>query len=179
MRKVLFIFSDLTDADVDWLAAVGKRKAFPTGSVLIEEGNPIDEVYVLLEGELSVRVKARGDDPIAILHQGEIVGELSFLDSRPPLATVAALTDSVVLAIPRDQLSTKLDRDPSFAAHFYRALGVFLATRLRNTMAGVGYGTSDSLEADEQSVDEIDPELLESISLAAKRFEVLLNRFSD
>ena len=46
-------------------------------------------------------------------------------------------------------------------------------------MAGVGYGTSDSLERDEQSVDEIDPKLLESISLAAKRFEVLLNRFSD
>ena len=92
---------------------------------------------------------------------------------------MTALTDSVVLAIPRDQLSTKLDRDPSFAAHFYRALGVFLATRLRNTMAGVGYGTSDSLEAGEESVDEIDPELLESISLAARRFEVLLSRFSD
>ena len=29
MRKVLFIFSDLSDADVDWLAAVGKRKEFP------------------------------------------------------------------------------------------------------------------------------------------------------
>ena len=46
-------------------------------------------------------------------------------------------------------------------------------------MAGVGYGTSDSLEAGEESVDEIDPELLESISLAARRFEVLLSRFSD
>ena len=117
MRKVLFIFSDLSDADVDWLAAVGKRKEFPASSVLIEEGIPIDEVYILLEGELSVRVKARGGDPIAILQQGEIVGELSFLDSRPPSATVAARTDSVVLAISRDQLSTKLDRDPGFAAH--------------------------------------------------------------
>lgn len=178
MRKVLFIFSDLTDTDVDWLAAVGKRKEFAAGAVLIEEGKAIDEVYILLEGELSVSVKARGPEPIAILNQGEIVGELSFLDSRPPSATVAVQTESVVLAIPRDQLSSKLERDTRFAAHFYRALGVFLATRLRNSMAGVGYGTTDSLDPDEDSVDEIDPELLESISLAAKRFEVLLDRFS-
>ena len=177
MRKVLFIFSELTDTDVDWLAAAGKRKECAAGTVLIEEARPVDEVYILLEGQLSVSVKTRGSDPIAVLNQGEIVGELSFLDSRPPSATVEASTDSVVLAIPRDQLSSKLERDSAFAAHFYRALGIFLSARLRSTMAGVGYGTSDSLDPDEESVDEIDPELLESLSLAAKRFEVLLERF--
>ena len=87
MRKVLFIFSDLTDADVDWLAAVGKRKEFPTGGVLIEEGNPIDEVYILLDGELSVRVKAaRGGDPMRSCTRARSSGSCRFWirDRRRP-----------------------------------------------------------------------------------------------
>ena len=31
MRKVLFIFGNLSDGDIEWLAAVGQRKSFATG----------------------------------------------------------------------------------------------------------------------------------------------------
>ena len=178
MRKVLFIFGDLSDGDIEWLAAVGERKNFHTGSVLIEEGKPIEEVYILLDGQLSVLVKShKSDERIATLHKGEIVGELSFLDSRPPSATVVAAADSIVLAISRDKLRAKLERDMAFAAKFYRALGVFLAGRLRNTMQWLGFGSSDSLRVEDQAADEIDPELLGSVSIAAKRFELLVERF--
>ncbi|MEO2198615.1 MAG: cyclic nucleotide-binding domain-containing protein, partial [bacterium] len=121
MRKVLYIFSDLTDGDVEWLASAGRRKVFTKDEVLIEEGRPLSDVFVLLTGELSVVKRALPDSPVATLHEGEIVGELSFLDSRPPSATVVANSNSVTLAISRDELRVKLSSDPSFAAHFYRA----------------------------------------------------------
>jgi CRP/FNR family cyclic AMP-dependent transcriptional regulator len=174
MRKVLFIFGDLSDGDIEWLAVAGERKSFPKGSILIQEGEPIGEVYILLDGQLSVLVQARRNQKIATLQTGEIVGELSFLDSRPPSATVAAATDSIVLAISCDKLRAKLERDTAFAAKFYRALGVFLADRLRNTME-LGFG--NSLRVEDQAADEIDPELLDSVSIAAKRFELLVERF--
>lgn len=178
MRKVLYMFSELSDTDIEWLASAGRRIGFAKGEVLIEEGRPPSDIFVLLEGELSVVTRVRPDNPIATLYQGEIVGELSFLDSRPPSATVVARSNSVMLAVSRDELKWKLQRDTSFAAHFYRALGVFLAARLRSTMESMGYAEGAALQ-EEALPDEIDPELMDSISLAASRFQVLLNRFTS
>lgn len=177
MRKVLFIFGDLNDGDIDWLAAVASKKDLSGGSVLIQQGTPVAEVYILLDGSLSVHVEAPDKEPIARLLPGEMIGELSFLDSRPPNATVIATTNSSVLAIPRDKLSAKLQQDMAFAARFYRSLGVFLANRLRQTVSRLGFGGPDSLTEDEETADEMDPELLDTLSLAAKRFEILLERF--
>jgi len=177
MRKVLFMFGDLSDGDIEWFATVGERKRFAEGSVLIQEGQPITEVYILLDGQLSVVLSApQRNLTINTLQKGEIVGELSFLDSRPPSATVLAATDSVVQAISRDKLRTKLARDAPFAAKFYRALGVFLADRLRDTTHWLGYGSSGSLRLEDHADDEIDPELLASVAIAAKRFELLVDR---
>jgi CRP/FNR family cyclic AMP-dependent transcriptional regulator len=174
MRKILFILGDLTDRDVDWLAESGRQRNFGAGEVMIEEGHAVSHIFIVLEGRFSVRVGNGGE--LASLQKGEIVGELSFLDSRPPNATVQAAQTSSVLAIPRDVLSEKLSRDPDFAARFYRALGVFLASRLRQTMGRMGFGESGSI-ADEDASDELDPDLLDQTSLAAARFENLLARF--
>jgi len=175
MRKVLFMFGDLADSDIEWLAAAGKRKQFPKGSILVHEGKPIEEIYILLDGELSVLVGSpQSRVTLNTLQKGEIVGELSFLDSRPPTATVMAGGDVIVLAISRDKLRTKLERDHAFAAKFYRALGVFLADRLRHISRKFGYEGVSSLRAEDSPADEIDPQVLESVAIAAKRFELLL-----
>ena len=55
MRKVLYLFSDLTDSDVEWLASAGRRKVFTKDEVLIEEGRPLSDVFVLLTGVLGVK----------------------------------------------------------------------------------------------------------------------------
>ncbi len=177
MRKVLFIFGDFSDGDIEWLAAAGERKNIRHGTVLVQEGKPIGEVFILLDGQLSVLVNsAHGNVTINTLQKGEIIGELSFLDSRPPSATVVAATEAVVLAIPREKLRIKLARDAAFAAKFSRALGVFLADRLRNTIQQLGFGSSVLLSAEDYVADEIDPQLLDLLGLAGKRFELLVER---
>ena len=180
MRKALFILGDLSDSDLDWLVAVATREELPEGSVLVREGVPAEHVYVLLDGRLSVRVEAHRKKEINVLHPGEFIGELSFLDSRPPSATVVAAADSTVAAISRDELSGKLERDTAFAARFYRALGVFLAHRLRRqTARGAAPGRLDSLSDEVSAEDEIDPELLDSVALAATRFEWFQKRITN
>ena len=75
MRKVLFIFADLNESDIEWLAAAGERKTFRKSAVLVQEGKPIAEVYILLDGQLSVSVTtAKGILTINTLQKGEIVG---------------------------------------------------------------------------------------------------------
>ena len=48
MRKVLYIFGLLTDADIDWMARVGIRRRLKDGEILIEQGKPIDSIILLL-----------------------------------------------------------------------------------------------------------------------------------
>lgn len=140
MQKVLFFLNELSDRDIDWLVSVGEKREIPADSVLIYEGKPVDTLYIMLDGTLVVSIAAMGEREVARLYSGEVVGEMSFVDSRPPSATVKTMEQSVVLAIPRAELAQKLQTDESFASRFYRALAILLSHRLRGTVKQLGYG---------------------------------------
>lgn len=175
MRKVLFLLGHLTDSDLEWMIARGQRQRIPAGTLLIREGQPIAALYLLLEGRLEVSGSAIVGAPIR-LGPGEIVGEMSLLDSRPPAANVAAAVDCVVLAIPRSALTAELQRNAEFAARFYRSMAVFLVHRMRNTYQRMGYGKGQPLDAEREYEDELSPELLDQIHIAASRFDRALHR---
>jgi len=176
MRKALFFLGILNDADVEWMIATGMKQQLHPGEVLIQEGKPATSVFLVLEGVLSVVAQAAGNREVARLRSGEIVGEMSFVDSRPPSATVQAVEPSSVLAIPRRDLEARLMQDAPFAARFYRALAVFLSDRLRSTVGLLGYGAGQTLEDQASYADEIDTAVLDNVSLAGARFDILQRR---
>jgi CRP/FNR family transcriptional regulator, cyclic AMP receptor protein len=190
MRKVLFLFGQLNDDDVEWLIGHGATRQVRRGDALIVQGAPIDAVFILLEGRLAVLLQ-RGarEREIARLNAGEIVGEMSFLDSRPPSATVRGLEEeSTVYAIPRAVLAARLDADQGFAARFYRALAIFLATTVRERHRGLLTGAEgepgdqaaavaaggDGDEGDD--ADELDAMVLDHVYLAGDRFNRMVKR---
>jgi bacteriocin-type transport-associated protein len=175
MRKVFFVLGTLTDADMDWLVGVGSRASCEAGALLIKQGKAVDALYIVLGGQLVVTIETPQVRELARLGSGEIIGELSFLDSRPPSATVKALERSTVLSIPRAKLSSKLQQDLEFASRFYHALGILLAHRMRNN---VSYFSGASLSDEVVYDDELDPEMLDSVDRASARFDWLLKRTS-
>jgi CRP/FNR family transcriptional regulator, cyclic AMP receptor protein len=172
MRKALYVMGILDDSDVEWLAKQGTTKFVPSGTVLIRESNPIEDIYIVLDGKLSVLAKALGDTEIASLLAGEIVGEISFVDSRPPSSSVTASHDAHVLVIPRNILSNKLKTDNAFSARFYKAIATVLADRLRKTVSHLGYGKWN----EQEDPDELDGPLMECVSMGASRFDRLLKQ---
>src|SRR5271166_4805466 len=70
---------------------------------------------------------------IARMGAGEIVGEVSLVDSAPASATITARGDSYALFLDKKILLERLEREDGFASRFYRALAIFLADRLRAT----------------------------------------------
>ena len=175
MRKVLFLLGQLSDSDLEWMVAHGIRQHVAAGTVLIHEGRPINTLYLLLDGLLEVSGTKLGGAPIP-LRCGEIVGEMSLLDSRPPVATVTATAESIVLAIPRSELMSKVEEDADFAARFYRSIAIFLVHRLRSTYHRFGYDRNQPLNEDLEYEDELSPELLDSVHMAATRFDRALQR---
>ncbi|HWM90079.1 MAG TPA: cyclic nucleotide-binding domain-containing protein [Thermoanaerobaculia bacterium] len=178
MRKVLFLFGQLSDDDVEWMLRAGRKRSLREGDVLIRQGVPVDEVFILLEGRLAVWLKLRRDQEreIARLQAGEIVGEMSFVDARPPSATVKALEESTVFGISKAVLSAKLSADQGFAARFYRALAIFLSTTVRERHRALGYGSEEDLEGMEDEADELDGNVLDGVYLAGERFDRMVKR---
>ena len=173
MRKVLYILGELEDTDLQWLFDAGKPRYVSANTKIIEERSPLDSLFIVVDGEFSV---TKLDRELARLGAGEVVGDMSMLDSRPPSATVTALQDSVVFAIPQTRLHAKLQSDPDFAARFYRALCIFLANRLARTDAMIGASGRVSLQEQEHEEDEISPDALGQVALAGARFDWFLQR---
>ncbi len=176
MRKVLYLLGELTDNDVEWIIRHGARQRLAPGTVLIKEGQPVGALYLLLDGALEVTGVALGGGRAVRLGCGEVVGEISFVDSRPPTATVTAADRAVVLAIPRAALTAKLGRDHEFAARFYRALAVFLANRIRATGQRVAYAKDQPLNEDVEYQDELGEDVLDNLHMAGSRFDRILQR---
>ena len=88
----------------------------------------------------------------------------------PPSATVKAVEDSIVISLDRNLLIDKLEEDYEFASHFYKALAIFLSSRLRSTTSMLGYGkVVDKLE-EKNYEDEVDPNVLENCGISPKDY---------
>ncbi len=135
MKSSLLLLGELTDADMQWLLQVGKSICIPATGILVHENKPIEELYLLLDGILMVETRLKTESnrqrAIARLNSGEIIGEMSFVDFRPPSATVRAETDALVFAIDRQLLMARAEEDAEFGRRFYRGLAYCLSNRLR------------------------------------------------
>jgi CRP-like cAMP-binding protein len=174
VRKVLFIFSELTDGDVEWLARAGDRIHLDPGTTLVPLGARVDNIWFVLDGSLTVHTAS--GSKIAQMGSGEIVGEMSLVDPAPTAVSVVAAAETTLLRISDAQVREKLAGDLGFASRFYRALCVFLADRLRKNTRRMGYG-DDSVD-DEHAQDELPEELLDNVHLAGARFDRMLKRLA-
>lgn len=180
MRKALYILGQLSDLDIDWMIAHGHREDVVEGQTIIQQGEEVDSLYIVLEGDFSV-VDKNIEEELARLGSGEIVGEMSFVDKQPPSATVTATEDSEVFALPRSTLTRKLEDDNGFSSRFYKALSVFLSDRLRSTVSRLGYGEpeDDGIDEDARQEGELDFGVLDNVHLAGARFERILKQLKE
>lgn len=100
-------FSPLTEDEVDVLASLLSEKTFEPGDVIVREGEPVDSVYLILEGTVDVRRALDKDHPeqltsVATLGADMAIGlnESGFYSiSGIRTATVVALSQVVVLRL--------------------------------------------------------------------------------
>jgi CRP-like cAMP-binding protein len=75
--------------DLASLASLFDEVRFDAGELVVREGEPGRELFILVEGKAAVSV---GDHALALLGPGEFVGEMTLLERAPRSATVRALT---------------------------------------------------------------------------------------
>ncbi len=110
------LFENFSDADLDWLLAQVESIEIHAGENLIEEGQPGDAAYIILDGEFEVVKKSDVQNiVIAVRESGEVFGEMALLDQAPRMATVHALRDGQVLKIRGETFQQLLAHSPSAA----------------------------------------------------------------
>lgn len=159
MRNTLYILADLTDRDLIWLHSAGTLHTLAPGERLIEADREVNDLFFVLDGHLAV--SARDGRRVATLTVGDVVGEMSFVERRPPSATVTAATTARLLAVPRHAILDRFSQDIAFSSRFYRALAVFLSDRLRAATGG---------NTNEEANGEIDEGILDTVHVAGDRF---------
>jgi CRP-like cAMP-binding protein len=176
VRKALYILGFLDDADIEWMIAVGARRALTTGTTLIQQGQTADALSIVLEGVLTVEVNG---EKLADLGAGEIVGEMSLVDADPPSATVRAARPTLVLCVSRAALTQRLNEEGAFGMRFYRALAAVLSGRLREANARLSHQATTHQDDDLNFGPKLDGNVLDTIHLAGARFDHMLKRLSE
>ncbi|MGH9399692.1 MAG: cyclic nucleotide-binding domain-containing protein, partial [Thermoanaerobaculia bacterium] len=116
---------------VSVLTTVRPERVAP-GQVIVREGEPGDTLYLIVQG--TMRVSTRGqegeDVALATLGAGDFFGEVALLTGRPRTATVAALTETELLALDRATVNKLRGRHPAIDA----SLAEFHSRRAERTV---------------------------------------------
>ncbi|MEL6400183.1 MAG: cyclic nucleotide-binding domain-containing protein [Cyanobacteria bacterium J06607_6] len=194
-KEVLSIFGELRDSDVDWLASFGHTAAIAANQVVLRAARPVDALYIVLDGQMCISAPQRGrfnplvlcfgeaddngrDQPaFTTISKGGMPGIISFLDFRPLPVTIRTLKDSLVFAVPRQKLVTKLQVDDSFASRFYRVIAIEVLELLQAVSSQLVHPAAVNQAADDERLDEeLDMADLEQLSDGAKKFNWMLSQ---
>ncbi|MCD6039739.1 MAG: hypothetical protein K0S27_1139 [Gammaproteobacteria bacterium] len=100
-------FAPLSDKEISELANLLVEKNFAAGETIVIEGDPVDNIFLIVRGEADVRILTIKNhiphtQSVAILKAGEAIGlnESGFYSlSGRRTATVVAITNMVVLQL--------------------------------------------------------------------------------
>jgi CRP-like cAMP-binding protein len=128
------VLAELADEQLLSFARYLEVVHLPQYATVVKAGEEGDSMFMLLEGELRVRIMVQGKESIlATLEPGESFGELTLLDEGKRSADVVANVESTVLRISKEGLKKLFREAPALAAPFLHALGRATAARLRAT----------------------------------------------
>jgi CRP/FNR family cyclic AMP-dependent transcriptional regulator len=109
-------FAALADPLLAALAARGVVRRYRKGTLLIQEGDAGDTLFIVLDGRLKVFASNATGREIVLneLGAGDYVGEMS-LDGGPRSASVEAMVPTTCAVIARPTLSDFIREQPEFA----------------------------------------------------------------
>ena len=138
--RELFLFSDLSDEQLAWISEHGDVVEIPMGGDIVRETEPATCFYVLLCGQIAMSRMVGGDrvETTRTDYRGSYFGAVQFYlnddSARAYGATVRAVSDTVLLALPAAEFAAEFARWFPMAVHLLE--GVLLGMRQGNQLVG-------------------------------------------
>jgi len=101
--KQSFLFSELDKADMDLIVLAMKEQTFAAGTMVINEGDDGDYLFVVETGNLDCVKNINGEDKVVkVVSAGDVFGELALLYNCPRAANVLAKDSCVCWQLDRE-----------------------------------------------------------------------------
>jgi len=105
-------------------------KHFPKGTVLFNEGDEGEEMFIIRSGRVSIKKRvAHGDITVAVLEKGDFFGEMALLERIPRTAGAEMAEDGDLIVIGSDVFGDMVKNNPEIAVRMLRKYSL----RLRET----------------------------------------------
>ena len=122
MDRAAQTFPVLTPAQIERIAAVGRRTACPAGEVLFDAGDQNTRFFVVIAGAIEI-VQPVGDveRPVVVHRAGQFTGEINMLSARRSLVRARTTERSELIVADREALRGLVQRDAELSEIFLRA----------------------------------------------------------
>ena len=128
------LYPTLSPAQLERVAAHGRRRQVAQGEVLQSAGEPAARCFVVVAGRIDAVRPSAAEEIVVSLGPGMFTGEATMLSGRPGLAQIRAEADGEVIEIARDDLLALIQTDGELSAIFMRA---FILRRVELIARGV------------------------------------------
>jgi CRP-like cAMP-binding protein len=124
------IFAEIEPSKLKLLAFMSERVGFDSGKRLMQQGDPADAAYLIIDGHAEVILETpAGPVIVATLGPNDTVGEMGILGNVPRAATVRAKDRLIALRISKELFMRMVREFPSMAVSIMQEL----ALRLEST----------------------------------------------
>ncbi len=106
LLRSMSLFRDLPGPALEGLARALERLEWPTGTVVIREGDEGDHYYALVDGEMTI---SRNGETVRTLGRGDGLGEVALLRSGRRTATAVTTGPVTAYALHRDAFLTAVN----------------------------------------------------------------------
>lgn len=124
------IFWGLNPNTLKAIMATGTRHAFAGGTFVYHRDAPADFIYILMQGEVRLRLGDEGAEVFAIASLGEVFGWSSLIGRERHTLSAFCSQPSTVLKMDQRRLTALIEADPDSSTIFYRQLSRALGNRL-------------------------------------------------
>lgn len=136
LLRGLPVFEGLGDGELRKIARLFVQRLFRSGERIFSKGDSGKEAYVVMRGAVDILFD-EGTKPIATIGNGQIFGELAFLDGAARGAIAVASQPSILLIIQRSAFYDLAQREPHLGMVVMRNIAMELSNRLRRTNLAV------------------------------------------
>jgi CRP/FNR family cyclic AMP-dependent transcriptional regulator len=140
------LFAGLDAEELEQIAAIARQERYETGDLICAEDEVADQLFILCDGRVEVRVRLRsplepgGELTIEEVEPGCVFGWSSLVRQRRFTASARALEPATVLAIKADELNALFDRNAHAGFVIMKQLAEVIASRLRRTRTACAEG---------------------------------------
>jgi voltage-gated potassium channel len=123
------LFSQLSATQIADVMKILRAQKVEKGAVIVRRGEPAHSMYLIVDGEVEIRLRHRH----VRLCAGDFFGEIAALRQSRRSATVQALTPTRLLALDASDLHSLMDREPQIASRIWDAAQARLGSELDRT----------------------------------------------